>query len=146
MLDAEVRKIKKVLEENLNGFRYKIIPISDRHFEHIYEIKKALDNKEYVCFQGDRKVSEKMSCAMNFLGKPADFPKGPFYLALRFKVPVVFYFSMREKGMKYRFKFFIADVQEKSEQALMEQYVKVLESMLAQYPDQWFNYYKFWND
>jgi predicted LPLAT superfamily acyltransferase len=150
MLDAEVRKIKKVLEENLNGFRYKIISISDQHFEHIYEIKKALDNKEYVCFQGDRKVSEKMSSTMNFLGKPADFPKGPFYLALKFKVPVVFYFSMREKGMKYRFKFFIADVhagkEEKSEQALMKQYVKVLESVLEQYPDQWFNYYKFWNE
>jgi predicted LPLAT superfamily acyltransferase len=151
MLDAEDRGIKQVLEENLKEFQHKIISLSERHFEHIYEIKKALDNKEYVCFQGDRRMSEKMSCTMDFLGKPAAFPEGPFYLALRFKVPAVFYFSMREKGMKYRFKFFIADVArvgegEKPEHALMKQYVEALESVLRRHPEQWFNYYKFWNE
>lgn len=151
MLDAEVREIKKVLEQNLGHFQYKIIPIAEQDFEHIYKIKEALDNKEYVCFQGDRKISKKMSCTFDFLGKPATFPEGPFYLACKFNAPVVFYFSMREKGMKYRFKFFIAGAtpaggDTKPEHALMRQYVQTLETVVQQYPEQWFNYYKFWND
>ncbi|MDR3132646.1 MAG: lysophospholipid acyltransferase family protein [Prevotellaceae bacterium] len=150
MLDAEARKIKQVLEKNLDSFRHKIIPLSEQNLEHIYKIKEALDNKEYVCFQGDRRVSEKMSRTMDFFGKPAAFPEGPFYLAWKFKAPVAFYFSMREKGMKYRFKFFIAGAppdsgETKPALALMQQYVRALESVLRQYPEQWFNYYKFWN-
>jgi predicted LPLAT superfamily acyltransferase len=149
MLDAEAQKIKEVLASSLNRFPYKIIPVSERHFEHIYAIKEALDRKEYVCFQGDRKISGKAG-VFNFLGKPAAFPTGPFYLAGKFKVPAVFYFSMREKGMKYRFKFLIADAGhsggEKPAHALMEQYVRALESVLQQYPEQWFNYYKFWDE
>lgn len=151
MLDAEARKIKQVLEKNTDRFPYKIIPLSEDPVEHVYKIKDVLDNKEYVCFQGDRKISEKMSCTVDFLGRPATFPGGPFYLAVKFKTPVVFYFSMREKGMKYRFKFFIAGApptggEAKPEQALMQQYIHALELMLRQYPEQWFNYYKFWND
>ena len=151
MLDAEALKIKQVLEKNTNSFPYKIISLSERDFEHIYKIKDALDNKEYVCFQGDRKVSEKMSGTFDFLGRPAAFPEGPFYLAVKFKTPVVFYFSMREKGMKYRFKFFLAGAslpgrETKPEHALMRQYIQALEAVLRQYPEQWFNYYKFWND
>jgi predicted LPLAT superfamily acyltransferase len=38
----------------------------------------------------------------------------------------------------------LAGKEEKPEQALMKQYVKVLESVVEQYPDQWFYYYKFW--
>ena len=151
MYDAEYEKIKEILNEHLNTNTYKIIPLSENSFEHIYQIKDALDNKEYVCFQGDRYVSEKTTQTMSFLGKKAKFPTGPFQLACKYKVPIVFYFSMREKGMKYRFKFFIADTDKvyQSKQGveeLMQQYVNTLEETIGQYPEQWFNYYKFWDE
>jgi predicted LPLAT superfamily acyltransferase len=149
MYDSEYQKIKKVLDKNLNPQTHKIIPILESDFTHIYQIKDALENNEYVCFQGDRYVGEKSAKTVNFMGHPAHFPIGPFLLAARFEAPVVFYFSMREKGMKYRFIFEFAEVKSKGKQAideLLNLYVSSLEKILKNYPEQWFNYYDFWNE
>jgi predicted LPLAT superfamily acyltransferase len=149
MYDAEYQKIKAVLDENLNPHTHKVIPISDTNFTHIYQIKAALDKGEYVCFQGDRFISAQSVEMVNFMGEPAKFPLGPFYLAGRLGVPVVFYFSMREKGMKYKFKFTIANIEKNKKNRLiaddlLKLYVNSLEKTLKEYPEQWFNYYDFW--
>lgn len=151
MYDAEYQKIKDVLEKNTDKIPYKVIPVSEQDFEHIYRIKDALDAKEYVCFQGDRFISDKKSYTFDFFGKNAKFPAGPFYLADKYNVPIVFYFSMREKGMKYRFIFRVAEPASEGEKSsdaayrLAQQYVNVLEDIVKKYPEQWFNYYKFWD-
>ena len=67
----------------------------------------------------------------------------------KLKVPVVFYFAMREAQRTYRFHFFIAETvvrtkEKRAEQALLEQYTQTLEKIVRQYPEQWFNYYPFW--
>jgi predicted LPLAT superfamily acyltransferase len=151
MYDAEYRKIKEIYEKNLNPVTHKIIPISEDNFEHIYQIKNALDNQEYVCFQGDRFIRDKTSKTIDFMGKPAKFPLGPFLLAGRFDVPVVFYFSMRNKGMKYKFKFTIAETNKMTKtrqrvDELLHLYVDALEKTVKEYPEQWFNYYPFWEE
>ncbi|MDR2622203.1 MAG: acyltransferase [Dysgonamonadaceae bacterium] len=149
MYDAEYQKIKKVLQKNLDSQNHKVIPIVESDFTHIYQIKDALENNEYVCFQGDRYIGEKYAKTVTFMGYPARFPIGPFLLATRFESPVVFYFSMREKGMKYRFIFTIAEIKGKGKQAvdeLLDLYVGTLEKIVKRYPEQWFNYYNFWNE
>lgn len=151
MFDAEYQKIKDVIDQNSEKPLYKVIPVSDQNFEHIYGIKEALENNEYICFQGDRFVSDNKSYEYDFFGKKAKFPAGPFYLAERYGVPVVFYFSIREKGMKYRFKFFVPDKSKNKDKkdgsrSLAQQYVTVLENIVREYPEQWFNFYDFWNE
>ena len=150
MIDAEYQKIKKLLEKNLNPVLYKIIPIQENNFTHIYQIKEALDKGEYVCFQGDRFIKDQSAKTVRFLEKPAKFSYSLFQLTARFNVPIIFYFSMREKGMKYKFKFIFAktDNNSKSEQnaeEIMDSYINTLEIILKEYPEQWFNYYDFWN-
>lgn len=150
MFDAEYQKVKKVLAKNMDAKNYKIIPVNQDNLTHVFMIKEALDRAEYVCFQGDRFVDGSQVLESCFMGYPARFPAGPFLLASRLKVPVVFYSAMREKGMRYRFHFEIArpvkrSVNKKMEADLLEQYIENLESMLKEYPEQWFNYYKFWN-
>ena len=73
---------------------------------------------------------------------------GPFLLASRMRVPVVFYFAMREPGMKYRFHFFPSGISEgrMTKEAVLDRYASVLEEMLGRYPEQWFNYYDFWKN
>ncbi|MDR1763037.1 MAG: acyltransferase [Dysgonamonadaceae bacterium] len=146
MYDAEYQKIKDILEEVLAPVNHKIIPISDSEFSHIFQIKDALDNHECVCFQGDRFIDEKSSKVMDFMGRPARFPIGPFLIASRFEAPVAFYFSMREPGMKYRFIFTVAEPRKghSGMDELMSLYVDSLEKILKKYPEQWFNYYDFW--
>lgn len=149
LYDAEHRRIKEVLEKNKAFANYKIIAVNNDNLEHVFNIKAALDRKEYVCFQGDRYVKEDKLLTVSFMGKDAKFPAGPFLLASRLKVPVVFYFAMRESHKTYRFHFNIAQptarkINIKPEQELLEQYVHTLENILKTYPEQWFNYYNFW--
>lgn len=149
MFDAEYQKIKELLEKNTNARNYKVIPVNEDNLTHVFRIKDALDRQEYVCFQGDRYVEGSQVLRMDFLGKEASFPSGPYLLASRLGVPVVFYFAMREKGMRYRFDFVLAhpvkrSKETKPEQELLRQYVAALEPIIRQSPEQWFNYYDFW--
>lgn len=150
MLDAEYQKIKKLLEEHSKGRNYKILPLNENDgLNNIFQIKDILDKHEYICFQGDRFLEKMQSVEIEFMSKTAHFPIGPFLLASRLQVPVIFYFSMREKGMKYKFYFQIAqpaskEIATKPEIQILEQYICALENILQKYPEQWFNYYRFW--
>ena len=148
--DAEHRKIKEMLEKNGIEKEYKFIPVNAGDLTHVFRITEALGRKEYVCFQGDRYLSSDRLLTCTFMGKEAKFPSGPFLLAARMKVPVIFYFAMREPGRTYRFHFVISapvvrSKEKRAEQALLEQYVATLENILKKYPEQWFNYYPFWD-
>lgn len=148
MFDGEYQKIKDILNKNTNKADFKVIPIKD-DLSSILAIKEALDNKEYVCFQGDRFLNEGRYLEHSFIGKTARFPSGLFTLAAKLRVPVVFYFAMREQKRAYRFNFTIADsvntIEKRvSEQDILEEYIMALENILKQYPEQWFNYYQFW--
>ena len=149
MFDAEYQKIKELLEKNTKGKNYKVIPVNEDNLTHIFRIRDVLSKGEYVCFQGDRYVEGSQVFAETFLGKEASFPAGPFLLASRLGVPVVFYFAVREKGMHYKFNFVPAQPEKRVKgkvpgQELLKQYVSALESVVKQYPEQWFNYYDFW--
>lgn len=149
--DAEHRRIKEMLEKNGMEKDYKFIPVNEDNLTHVFKITEALDRKEYVCFQGDRYVGSERTIRIPFMGREAAFPSGPFMLAARMKVPVVFYFAMREPGRKYHFHFIPArpierNKKQRPEQMLLEQYVEALEQIVKQYPEQWFNYYPFWAD
>ena len=151
MYDAEYQKIKEMLEKNSTGHDYKVIPVNNDTLTHVFQITEALNRHEYVCFQGDRYVNADKLLTTTCMGREADFPSGPFLLASRLKVPVVFYFAMREKSMTYHYRFTIAQPvartrDRKPEQAMLEQYVANFEKILKEYPEQWFNYYEFWKD
>ena len=149
MYDAEHQKIKEILKKNGQQQPYKIIPVNEDNLAHIFKITEALDHKEYVCFQGDRYLNADKLLTCKFMGHEACFPIGPFLLASRMKVPVVFYFAMREAKQTYHFHFILAEKvsgskEKRAEQLLLEQYVNALEKVISQYPEQWFNYYPFW--
>lgn len=106
----------------------------------------ALNNGEYVCFNGDRYLDENSSINLDFLGGQAKLPIGPFKIANKCRVPVVFYYSMREKDCTYRFIFEEAEITKNTTtENLANQYIRSLESIVRKYPQQWFNFYRFWN-
>ena len=147
MYDAEYSKIKEVLNENDSEERdYKIIPVNQDGLTLMLQIKIALDQGEYVCFNGDRYVDADSSIVKEFMGREAGFPSGPFVIASRCRKPVAFYFAMREPGMKYRFIFNEPEIVPRMKpDELLGQYVSSLEENLKAYPRQWFNFYDFWN-
>lgn len=147
MLDNEHRRIKEVLEESREAAdNFKVIAVNQDPLNLMLQIKEALDNGEYVCFNGDRYLNDKETFRTRLLGAEALLPAGPFKIAAKCRVPVVFYYAMREKGRTYRFIFSEAAVEHNRPAPLLEQYTASLERLLADYPRQWFNFYNFWNE
>ena len=147
MLDAEHQQIKDVLEENASQENnYNIIPLNQNIIDAMLQIKVALNNGEYICFNGDRYMEKDHTAVVDFMGSKALFPMGLFKIAAKCRVPVVFYYSMREPNRTYRFIFEEPVIDGKmTTEKLLEQYVKSLEKIVEKYPRQWFNFYDFWN-
>jgi predicted LPLAT superfamily acyltransferase len=151
MVDSEHEKIREYLS-SVTRRNFNIIVIRDDN-SHIYEINRAFSEKEIVCIHGDRFVRGSKKMAARFLGGNAFFPTGPFYLALKFGVPVSFVFAMKESKDHYHFYASPPELYEKQgipgkrDQIILviiKHYICQLEKIIRKYPSQWFNYYNFW--
>jgi len=152
MLDAEQKKIKQLLSnisvhypDNVN-----IIVVKD-DFSHIYEVSKALQDKEIVCIHGDRFLKDSKTERINFMGKIALFSTGPFILAAKFKVPICYFYGMKENRKHYHLFAFTSKVNTTKYSnnlpiEMLLEYTSNLESIINKYPKQWFNYFYFWEE
>ncbi|WP_432670183.1 lipid A biosynthesis acyltransferase [Flavobacterium sp. SM2513] len=142
--DLEHSVIKAYLESVSLKSSIKFIFVSD-DMSHIFEINNALSNNELICFTGDRYFEGTKSMSELLLGEEANFPAGPFLIASRLKVPVVFVYVMKEPNLHYHLYAKIAEVKQRDEKGLLKAYTQSVEAMLEKYPLQWFNYFMFWN-
>lgn len=141
--DTEHRMIKEYLESIASKSSVKFIIIKE-DLSHIYEINAALARNELICLTGDRYMEGIKYLTEPFLGEDANFPAGPFLIASRLKVPVVFVYVMKEANLHYHLYARQAEVKHRDEKALLRNYIASLESMIERYPVQWFNYFDFW--
>lgn len=141
--DMEHQVIKEYLESIATKSTVKFIVIKE-DLSHIYEINGALANNELICFTGDRYMEGVKYITEPFLGEDANFPAGPFLIASRLKVPVVFVYVMKEPNLHYHLYARVAEVKHRDEKGLLRAYISSVESMLKRYPTQWFNYFDFW--
>ena len=127
----------------------RIIPVKD-DLSHLFALNDALDNGESVSFPSDRLLGKQRTVTCEFLGAPAKFPMGPFALATQRDLPVLTVNVMKTSTKHY--KVYVNRLQKEGEtrqeriNAYARQYVGHLEEALRLYPEQWFNYYEFWNN
>ena len=152
MYDAEHENIKKYLATVLENKNVRFIIIKDS-YTHLEKIRKALVNKEIIAMNGDRFMPGNKTLTCKFLGRDADFPVSPFYMAGKYDVPVVYVFAMKESASHYHFyaspprkleHFASFHQREKALKTIVNEYVATLENIVIKYPLQWFNYYYFW--
>lgn len=141
--DAERRNIKEYMEKVTVRSNIKFILVSD-DMSHIFEINNALSNGDLVCFTGDRYMKGSKVLTESLLGQPANFPAGPFVLASRLNVPVLFVYVMKETNKHYHLYSRRAESKSRDAQGLLKEYTQSVEWMLKKYPLQWFNYFDFW--
>lgn len=142
--DAERRNIKEYMEKVTVRSKIKFILVQD-DMSHIFEINNALSSGELVCFTGDRYMPGTKTMTETLLGAPANFPAGPFLLASRMNVPVLFVYVMKETNKHYHLFSRKAEFKNRDAQGLLKEYIGSVEWMLEKYPTQWFNYFDFWN-
>jgi len=142
--DLEHSAIKNYLERISQKPSVKFILISD-NLSHVFEISSALERNELICFTGDRYLKGVKSLSEKLLGEETHFPAGPFLIASRLQVPVVFVYVMKEPNLHYHLYTREAQVKHKDEKGLLKAYTESVETMLQKYPLQWFNYFDFWD-
>ncbi len=149
MVDKEHQRIKEYLESVMSDRNLNIITIKE-DLSHIYEISTALQNNELVAIHADRYVEGNRIIEGTLLGGKAKFPIGPFAIATTFKVPVSFVHCYKENTGHYHLytsapKEYTGNKQTAIPEALND-YIKDLEMKLQKYPEQWFNYFSFWEE
>jgi predicted LPLAT superfamily acyltransferase len=142
--DLERKSIKAYLEGLSIDSKAKHIALGD-DFSHIFAMNEALGKNEFVCLTGDRFTDGSKYFEAKFLGKKAKFPAGPFIIASKLKVPVIFVYVMKDSAFHYHLYGFLADVDSRKPRVLFDNYIENLSSIVKKYPYQWFNYYQFWS-
>jgi len=149
IFDGENEQLKEYLSGITGAMPVNIIVIKN-DLSHIYELSEAFRKNELVCMHADRFLEGNKTMMIDFLGKEARFPLGPFILASTFKVPVSYVFAVKESNLHYH--FFASKIRDYSHlekgdliQQMLNDYAKEMENKVRQYPEQWFNHYNFWH-
>ncbi|MBV1961516.1 MAG: hypothetical protein KUG52_05945, partial [Immundisolibacteraceae bacterium] len=119
------------------------------------ELEQRIRQGEWVVLAGDRVpvAGQKRVSEVQFLGDPAPFSHGPIILGALLKCPVYMMLCIKQ-GEQFELVFEkLADqivLPRQDRQSAIDgylgQYVHLLERYCQAYPEQWFNFFDFWDD
>ena len=115
-------------------------------------VKQALDANQRVGMMVDRAHAGEQTVTVQFFGRPARFPAGPWMMAAALGAPVVLAFCPFLGGKRYdaHFELFTERLvipRERRSEGLREcvqRYAARLEHHARRHPYNWFNFYDFW--
>ena len=102
-------------------------------------------NKEVVAMMADRVTNPKKVILVDFLGSQVEINKNPFDIAFRFKKSLVATFVVLTKEKHYKLIFKNIAIDEKSLEEIAQEYMNILTEIIKIYPNQWYNFYDFFN-
>ena len=140
---ARVRRIAGIDDSKLS-----VIPLG--RFDSYLRAYEVLEGGGIVAVLADR-AENAAALPAAFFGRKAPFPVGPHALAARAGAKVVMGFGLYEGGARYRIEFvdFGAPAPAASRgaalQPVIDRYVEILEQYARRYPNNWFNFFPYWN-
>lgn len=153
------QRFNEMLKQANAEFGVNLIQVSHLGADTAILLKEKIDRGELVVIVGDRtppaeKTNRRVSRA-NFLGEPAPFAHGPFILASVLDCPVYLLFSLREvQGSQCRYRIHLEPFAKRidlprrerlaSLDGYIQRYAERLEYHCLQTPEQWFNFFDFW--
>lgn len=127
-----------------------MIPTS-ADMSHIFAMNNALAEGQIVSIAADRNFGSPRTVDCLLLGAKARLPLGPFALATQRDAKAIAIFVMKEAA--YRYTVYVRQLEtdprlKRNEHAaaLAQSFATELETILRKYPEQWYNYYEFWDD
>ncbi len=152
MYDVESEEAKKLSSKAVNNRDVNVIFITPDSSDSTIQVMNALRRGEIICMHGDRSLENQRSEEIEFLGKNALFPSGPFAIAAVTGASVVPFFSIKTGWSHYTFRAFdpliIESASREERQSLiraaMNKYIENLSSVAEDYPDQWYNFFSIW--
>lgn len=116
-------------------------------------VSNALDAGSLVGILADRSLHDDAVASRPFLGADASWPLGPLRIAALVRRPVLFMAGIYRGGNRYAITFApLADFTDVDRtqragavDAALDRYVQLLEQNCRAAPDNWFNFFDFWN-
>ena len=154
MYEENARKINGVLMALAPHLQDDIVPLG--RLDAMLELQSRLEQGAFVGVLADRTLEGDaqgtLSC--EFLGAPASFPLGPMRMAAALRTRVIFMTALYRGGNRYEIRFEpLADFsgangvrgeREARVRDAVRAYVARLEHHARSAPDNWFNFYPFW--
>jgi lauroyl/myristoyl acyltransferase len=120
--------------------------VTHEHSGSFVQLLMALRRGAIVAIQADRATGHRRDLVAPFFGTPALFPGGLFALAAAAEAPVLPCFCLLRSDNRYD--IFVEQaitLSRGQEGAALHKIVCLLERYIRMAPDQWFNFYDFWN-
>ncbi|MBH0178028.1 MAG: lipid A biosynthesis acyltransferase [Nitrospira sp.] len=120
----------------------------------LLQVKECLEQGGIVGVMGDRVTPHDQTIACSFFGREARFPTGPIRMAHVVQAPVVLFFGLYQGGNCYevRLESFSGEVcvphdrRDVNVTQEVQRFAGRLEEVSRLAPDNWFNFYGFWDD
>ncbi|HPD32925.1 MAG TPA: lysophospholipid acyltransferase family protein, partial [Candidatus Kapabacteria bacterium] len=139
------KQLDKILNKMRMRFGNKLIS----SYNSAFEIVKSLQNKEILAILADQSASKDKDVYVPFFGRYTSTYEAPARLALRYRVPIVMPFMIRQKDFTYKVEMYelkYDDLQYTKEgiYELTRRYADFLEQKIRQYPDHWVWQHRRW--
>ncbi len=146
---GEKASVMRERDKKLGTHHISLIPTRE-DMSHIFEMNNALSNGDIISMPGDRIVGSTKTIEVELLGAKAKLPVGPFLTPTMRGIDAVAINVMKTSAKSYTIYFkrlsydHNANRNEKIRQ-LADSYAAELERVLKDYPEQWYNFYEFWD-
>lgn len=138
-------QLDKILNRMRMRFGNKVIS----SYNSAFEIVKCLQNKEILAILADQSASKDKDIYIPFFGRYTSTYEAPARLALRYRVPIIMPFMIRQKDFTYKVEIYelkYDDLQNSKEgiYELTQRYANFLEYKIRQHPDLWVWQHRRW--
>lgn len=146
LLDG-IKEIEDSIEKKVETT--KVIDLSLGAIPVSINIANAISNDEVIAMMADRPTDKKYIYKTDFFKGKGNFNKNPFQIAYRTKTPILAIFAIHKGIQKYEVKAVKLDIdynltQDEAIDKAIKEYANLFEDILKKYPNQWLNFYNFW--
>lgn len=149
---SNARMINRLLDRLSGELATRVIHVAPGDVSFMIAIQERVEKGEMVAILGDRVANGQDFVVVDFFGRPARFPTGPFQLAAVLKCPIYLTFGLYREPDRYElsceplFERVVLPRQNRKEalRAHVQAYARKLEEKARSAPDNWFNFFDIW--
>ncbi|HJS32301.1 MAG TPA: hypothetical protein VJ924_09910 [Alphaproteobacteria bacterium] len=153
MYEANAARMRAAFGRLNPALAAEVIPLGEPAA--MLQVKESLARGECVGFLGDRIARGDKTIAVDFLGRPAVLPAGPFLVAAALKAPVVMFFALHRAARTYEVRFQTLEqggeqfsesgsARSRRVEAMGQHFADCLAFHARLAPYNWFNFFDFW--